>query len=68
MSYHDLSQSTLSPEEMRAEAQRICARIAARVEDMTERERVFVVAHYLHPARSVSVKELFWLRDLNERY
>lgn len=68
MGYHDLSECTLNDEERRQEAQRICHRLAGNTQGMTEKERIFVVGYFLHPQRQVSVKQLFYLRDLNDKY
>jgi hypothetical protein len=67
MSYHDLSESTLTPPERRLEATKIVSRISDCLDQMTSSERRFVESMGCDFA-PVSVKQLFWLRDLNERY
>lgn len=67
MSYNDLSESTLTPYERREEASRIVNRIQDCLEQMTPGERRFVELMNCDFA-PVSVKQLFWLRDLNEKY
>lgn len=67
MSYHDLSECTLTADERRAEADRICAIVADDTERMTFTERQFI--ERIGDGRaSVSVKQLFWLRDIKDRY
>ena len=67
MSYHDLSETTLDADERREEATRILTRLTDYLNDMTDTERTFVVSKRLRET-PVSVKELFWLRDLNSKY
>jgi hypothetical protein len=67
MSYHDLSECTLTADERRAEADRIVKRLADETERMNPNEAKFIeqVGDGFSP---VSVKQLFWLRDLNDKY
>jgi len=67
MSYNDLSESTLTPQERRQEASRIVDRIQDCLNQMTPGERRFVESMGCDFA-PVSVKQLFWLRDLSEKY
>ena len=61
--------STQTPEERRVEATRIL-RILEEVDldQMAEYERNFVQGQYLDEDQPVSPKQLFWLRDLKEKY
>jgi hypothetical protein len=67
MSYHDLSSSTLTADERRAEANKITGMLADSLDQMQDNERSFIakVSDFYAP---VSVKQIFWLRDLAERY
>ena len=65
MSYHDLSECTLNPDERREEAGRICKMLDDR-EQMTEKEQNFLAE--MDFADWVSVKQLFWLRDIKDKY
>lgn len=67
MSYHDLSDSGMTPEERRAEATRIVNMISDRSEEMKSHERQFV-EKMADDSEWVSTKQLFWLRDLKEKY
>lgn len=67
MGYNDLSQSTLTPQERRLEASKIVDRIQDCLDQMTPGERKFVESMGCDFV-PVSVKQLFWLRDLNEKY
>ncbi len=67
MSYHDLSECTLTNDERAAEAQRITSRLIGNCADeLTPKEREFVAQ--MDSADYVSVKQLFWLRDINDKY
>ena len=63
----DDSSCTLTSFERRQEASRIVNRIQDCVDQMTPAERRFVESMGCDFA-PVSVKQLFWLRDLNEKY
>lgn len=68
MGYNSLSESGMTPEEMRAEANRILHMIGDQmVKEMRAHEAKFIT--YISDQRKpVSVKQLFWLRDLREKY
>jgi hypothetical protein len=66
MSYHDLSECTLSPAERLEEAGRIVNMLTATDDTfykLSLRERSFIDGLQT----SCSVKQLFWLRDIWER-
>lgn len=66
MSYHDLSECTLSPAERLDEAGRIINMLTARTESyyqLSLKERDFIDSLQ----SSCSVKQLFWLRDIKDR-
>jgi hypothetical protein len=68
MSYHDLSECTLSADERRIEADRILEMFgigALDTNDCSQTERDFIFQ--LGDGRPVSVKQLFWLRDIKDR-
>jgi thiol:disulfide interchange protein len=65
MSYHDLSECTLSDDERRAEATRIVLMLVD-VTGKTEHEHQFI--RKMSQPGTVSVKQLFWLRDLKDKY
>jgi len=66
MGYNDLSECTLTQDERVAEKDRIIARLEDFDEQMTPKEREFVTK--MHDYNWVSVKQLFWLRDINDKY
>ena len=66
MIYHDLSGSTLTDDERRIEANRICERLQNGIGAMKENEKQFIQRKMR--GGYVSIKETFWLRDLNEKY
>jgi hypothetical protein len=66
MSYHDLSECTLTADERLAEAGRILRILGCDSQDNFARhERDFI--ERMNDAKFVSVKQLFWLRDLKDR-
>lgn len=67
MSYHDLSSCTLDAGERRDEARRIFDMICDYMENMTPSERKFVESMGDDFA-PVSIKQLFWLRDIKDKY
>jgi hypothetical protein len=67
MSYHDLSESTLSPEERQAEAMKIADMLMYSLSSMTKKEKEFVLLMGSKGV-SVSVKQLYWMRDLLAKY
>lgn len=64
MSYHDLSECTLTPAERMEEAARIVAMLINNDIELTEKEEDFIS----NLATSCSVKQLFWLRDIKAKY
>jgi CBS domain containing-hemolysin-like protein len=68
VSYHDLSECTLSPEERYKEAEEIIQMISEvkDFEDLSESEQSMInsVQHF----QICSVKQLFWLRDIKDKY
>ena len=66
MGYNDLSECTLNQEERCAEKDRIIARLEGIQDELTPKEREFVTK--MHDYNWVSVKQLFWLRDINDKY
>jgi hypothetical protein len=66
MGYNDLSECTLTQDERVAEKDRIVSRLTGIQDEMTPKEREFVTK--MHDYNWVSVKQLFWLRDINEKY
>jgi hypothetical protein len=67
MSYHDLSSCTLTDDERRAEATRIVGMIGDLTDVMLPHERKFM-EQVSDVYATVSVKQLFWLRDLKDKY
>jgi len=63
----DDSSSTLTPAERRQEASKIVSRISDCLDQMTPTERRFVESVSCGFA-PVSIRQIFWLRDLNEKY
>ena len=66
MGYNDLSECTLTNDERVAEAQRITSRLESCQDELTPKEKDFVAQ--MESAECVSVKQLFWLRDINDKY
>lgn len=69
MSYNNLSECTLTAEERLAERDRIILMFEdkpAGLDHMKDNERVFVKKIEFSPF--VTVKQLFWLRDIKDRY
>lgn len=69
MSYHDLSSCTLTADERREEAERIVVMLINNTTDLgelTPTERNFIIS--IADGGSVSVKQLFWLRDIKDKY
>ena len=67
MSYNDLSEGTLTQEERVAEAARITSRlISLCADELNPKESDFVAK--MDGADYVSVKQLFWLRDINDKH
>lgn len=63
MSYHDLSECTLTHAERVEEAMRLIDILMTRYDQLSEKEQTFIesIGH------TVSVKQLFWLRDIKDR-
>ena len=69
MGYNDLSESGMTPEDMRAEATRICDMIRPAVGDFTMKQNELkFVMDIADKHKPVSTKQLFWLRDLKDKY
>lgn len=69
MSYHDLSDAGMTAEDRRAEASRICDMILPAVGDYTMKQHELkFVMDIADKNKPVSTKQLFWLRDLKDRY
>ena len=67
MGYHDLSECTLDADERKEEARRIVSRLVDEAYRMNDNEVRFI-EHMADGYAPVSVKQLFWLRDLNDKY
>ena len=65
MSYHDLSECTLSLSERIQEALRLIKIIKDYTDKLTDKEREFVSK--ICTTQQISVKQLFWLRDIKDR-
>jgi len=72
MSYHPLANDTGgTADDRRVEADRILKIFRDTnldAEDLSETEARFVAEQIDHPERPVSPKQLFWLRDIKDRY
>lgn len=67
MSYHSLSECTLTPDERREEANRIIHILDDVDKDkFTETEHKFLMG--VGQGGFVTVKQLFWLRDIKDKY
>jgi hypothetical protein len=66
MGYNDLSECTLTQDERVAEKDRIVSRLTGIQDEMTAKEREF--ATKMESSSFVSVKQLFWLRDISGKY
>jgi hypothetical protein len=67
MSYHDLSESTLTPEQRADERNRLVGMLLEVEYRMTNAEQSFV-SDQRRATWPPSVKQLFWLRDLKDKY
>jgi hypothetical protein len=65
MSYNDLSQSTLGPDERREEALRIITMLDDYQDELRSHEYDMIAR--VRDGAPVSVKMLFWLRDIKDR-
>ncbi len=63
MSYHDLSECSLTPAERLEEAMRIINILEDYYDELSEKEQAFIESLQT----SCSVKQLFWLRDIKDR-
>lgn len=68
MGYNDLSECTLTADERVAEKDRICQRLDRYVSSDQFSIPEFKFIEQISDSSSVSVKQLFWLRDINEKY
>jgi hypothetical protein len=66
MAYNDLSECTMDNEGRVAEKDRIVSRLTEIQADMTRNESDFVTR--IAGGNYVSVKQLYWLRDINAKY
>jgi hypothetical protein len=67
MGYNDLSECTLTSDERVAEKDRIVSRLTGSCQDeLNPKEHEFVTK--MESASYVSVKQLFWLRDISDKY
>lgn len=66
MPYHPLGESTLNANEREDEKNRIVYRLQYKLDEMAKNERDFV--ERIMDENDVSVKQLFWLRDINDKY
>jgi len=68
MTYHDLSECTLTSNERYIEAEEIISMLEAEkdIDDFNENEQNMInnVQHY----QACSIKQLFWLRDIKDKY
>ncbi len=65
MSYHDLSECTLTADERCAEANRIIEMLEGYESDLKPNEKDMMAA--VEAFGSCSIKQLFWLRDIKDR-
>jgi hypothetical protein len=65
MSYHDLSECTLTPDERLAEANRIIAMLEGYESELRSNEKDMMAK--VEAFGNCSVKQLFWLRDIKDR-
>lgn len=66
MSYHDLSECTLTGEERAAEKDRILSRLMGIQDELNLKELSFVTS--MESSSWCSVKQLFYLRDISDKY
>jgi len=66
MSYHDLSKCTLTPDERVAEAERIIGMLEGYESELRSNEKSMM--EQVEATGDCSVKQLFWLRDLKDKY
>lgn len=68
MGYHDLSDSGMSDSARRDEATRIVAMFPEVLEDMGRTKADFIRRISNNPRMPISTKQLFWLRDLKDKW
>lgn len=68
MSYHDLSECSLTPDERTAEAERIIKILTRNVEFTRLSLKETGLIQEITKTGNVSVKQLFWLRDIKDKY
>ena len=66
MSYHDLSSCTLDDDQRREEADRILKMLEGEADNLTTKEQDFM--EQMQDGGPVSVKQLFWMRDIKDKY
>lgn len=67
MTYHDLTkESGSTADSRRAEADRLCTMIEDNLEQLTPTELSFL--GQVQDGGPVSTKQLFWLRDIKDKY
>lgn len=66
MSYHDLSECTLDDTERQEEATRLIEMISPYEDKLSIKEAGFIRNRLFHNC-NVTVKQLFWLRDIKDR-
>ena len=67
MSYHDLSECTLSDDERLDEAKRIAKMLEGDDTIMRLSEKEYNLVRKMKHANFCSTKQLFWLRDIKDR-
>ena len=65
MSYHNLSECTLTPDERSAEADRIINMLEGYESEFSQNEKSMMAQ--VEATGNCSVKQLFWLRDIKDR-
>lgn len=68
MSYHDLSDSGMTADDRRSEANRILGMIGDQMEKEMHAHEAKFVRQMRQPHVPVSTKQIFWLRDLKDKY
>ena len=68
LSYHDLSECTLTPDERFQEKNRILTILQRSLEPYTFTDREFKFIKEMLSAQRVSTKQLFYLRDIKDKY
>ena len=66
MGYNNLSESTLTADERVEEKNRIVSRLRGILPDLTEKQAIFV--QQMFGSHFCSVKQLFYLRDISDKY